>query len=79
MPYSDPNGASAADLLGRASELEQMADLVSYGGDKARLRERARQLRRQAEQAAGDAGKGSGGSRSVPLWRARSARAAASG
>ncbi len=37
------------DLLVRARELDQLASLVSYGADKARLRERAGQLRREAE------------------------------
>lgn len=40
--------STAADLLVRAQELEQLASLVSYGADKARLLERANRLRAEA-------------------------------
>lgn len=45
-----PGPAKAQGLLDRAHELEQLADLVSYGPDKARLKERASWLRREAVQ-----------------------------
>lgn len=40
--------STAGDLLVRAQELEQLASLVSYGADKARLLERANRLRAEA-------------------------------
>ena len=49
MAYAAIGGPTRAeDLIGRALELEQMANLVSYAADKARLRERAGRLREEA-------------------------------